>query len=400
MTRTVMNRERKEHLQSVYRAGLLNDILPFWIENGVDTTHGGFLTALNRDGTIIDTDKGMWQQGRFTWLLGTLYNTVEPRESWLHLARHGIDFIKQHGFDKDGRMFFLVTREGRPLRKRRYVFSEAFASIAYAAYAKAANDDEAATRASELFNTYKQYASTPGLIPAKTDADTRPSQGIGMSMIAINIAQVLRDTIDDPTSNRTIDEAIDTIQRYFMKPDLKVVMEMVGPSGEIIDHFDGRTLNPGHAIEAAWFILHEAKCRNNDAHLIDIGCKILDWMWERGWDKEYGGILYFRDVYDLPVQDYWHDMKFWWPHNETIIATLLAYHLTGNEKYAQWHEMVHDWSYKHFPDPEHGEWYGYLHRDGRISVQMKGNTWKGPFHLPRMQLYCWQLLNEMLGTED
>ena len=395
-----MTRERKEHLQSVYRTGLLDDILPFWIENGVDTTHGGFLTALNRDGTIIDTDKGMWQQGRFTWLLGTLYNTVEPRESWLHLARHGIDFIKQHGFDKDGRMFFLVTREGRPLRKRRYVFSEAFASIAYAAYAKAANDDEAAARASELFSTYKQYASTPGLIPAKTDTDTRPSQGIGMSMIAINLAQVLRDTIDDPTSTKTIDEAIDTIQRYFMKPDLKVVMEMVGPGGEIIDHFDGRTLNPGHAIEAAWFILHEAKYRNNDAGLIKIGCTILDWMWERGWDKEYGGILYFRDVYDLPVQDYWHDMKFWWPHNETIIATLLAYHLTGNEKYAKWHEMVHDWSYKHFPDPEHGEWYGYLHRDGRISVQMKGNTWKGPFHLPRMQLYCWQLLNEMLGTED
>lgn len=395
-----MNRERKEHLRTVYQDGLLNDILPFWIDNAVDTTHGGFITALNRDGSIIDTDKGMWQQGRFTWLLGTLYNSVEPREAWLDLARHGINFINQHGFDEDGRMFFLVTQDGRPLRKRRYVFSEAFAAIAFAAYAKAANNDEAATRASELFGTYRRYATTPGLIPAKTNDNTRPSRGIGTSMIAINLAQVLRDTIDDPICNQTIDESIDTIQRYFMKPDLRVVMEMVGPNGEIIDHFDGRTLNPGHAIEAAWFILHEAKCRHNDAALIEIGCTILDWMWERGWDKEYGGILYFRDVHNLPVQDYWHDMKFWWPHNETIIATLLAYHLTGDEKYAAWHRLVHDWAYKHFPDPEHGEWYGYLHRDGRISVSLKGNTWKGPFHLPRMQLYCWQLLEEMLASTE
>lgn len=395
-----MTRERKIHLRQVYRDGLLNDVLPFWIENSVDAQHGGFNTALNRDGTLIDTDKGMWQQGRFTWLLGTLYHTVEPREEWLNLARSGIDFIRQHGFDEDGRMFFLVTQDGRPLRKRRYVFSEAFASIAYAAYAKAAQDDAAAARASELFSTYQRYASTPGLIPAKTNADTRPSRGIGTSMIAINLAQVLRDTIDAPTCTETIDEAIETIQRYFMKPDLEVVMETVGPNGEIIDHFDGRTLNPGHAIEAAWFILHEARYRNNDAGLIKIGCTILDWMWERGWDTAYGGILYFRDVYGLPVQDYWHDMKFWWPHNETIIATLLAYHLTGDEKYARWHQMVHDWSYRHFPDPEYGEWYGYLHRDGRISVPMKGNTWKGPFHLPRMQLYCWQLLEEMLSAED
>ncbi len=395
-----MTRERKEYLRTVYRDGLLNDILPFWIKNAVDTSHGGFITALNRDGTIIDTDKGMWQQGRFTWLLGTMYNTVEPREEWLDVARHGINFIKQHGFDEDGRMFFLVTQDGRPLRKRRYVFSEAFAAIAFAAYAKAANNDEAATGASELFGTYRRYTSTPGLIPAKTNDSTRPSRGIGTSMIAINLAQVLRETIDDPICNQAIDESIDTIQRYFMKPDLKVVMEMVGPNGEIIDHFDGRTLNPGHAIEAAWFILHEAKCRDNDAALIEIGCTILDWMWERGWDKEYGGILYFRDVHDLPVQDYWHDMKFWWPHNETIIATLLAYHLTGDKKYADWHRLVHDWAYKHFPDPEQGEWYGYLHRDGRISVPLKGNTWKGPFHLPRMQLYCWQLLEEMLASKD
>ena len=68
----------------------------------------------------------------------------------------------------------------------------------------------------------------------------------------------------------------------------------------------------------------------------------------------------------------------------THTACLLALMATGDEKYAEWHHMIHDWTYKYFPDPEYGEWYGYLHRDGRISVPLKGNLWKGPFHLPRM----------------
>jgi N-acylglucosamine 2-epimerase len=218
--------------------------------------------------------------------------------------------------------------------------------------------------------------------------------GMGPRMIAIVTAQELRANLGDDAANGWIDRCIDEIRRYFVKADLRVVMESVGPNGEIVDHFDGRTLNPGHAIEGAWFIMHEGKLRGDKA-LVRLGCDMLDWMWERGWDAQYGGILYFRDVYGKPVQEYWQDMKFWWPHNETIIAALLAYQLTGDPKYAQWHQQVHDWTYRHFPDPEYGEWYGYLHRDGRISVPLKGNLWKSFFHLPRMQWYCWRLLEEM-----
>ncbi|MCA9266813.1 MAG: AGE family epimerase/isomerase, partial [Planctomycetales bacterium] len=158
-------------------------------------------------------------------------------------------------------------------------------------------------------------------------------------------------------------------------------------------HFDGRTLNPGHAIEGAWFIMLEGKLRG-DQELIQVGCQMLDWMWHRGWDKQFGGMLYFADVKGLPVSEYWHDMKFWWPQNETIIATLLAHLLTGESKYADWHRQIHDWTYRHFPDPEFGEWFGYLHRDGSVSSTLKGNLWKGPFHMPRMQLMCWQFLEQ------
>ena len=213
-------------------------------------------------------------------------------------------------------------------------------------------------------------------------------------MIMMNTAQQLRETIGDPRCDEWIEKWIKEIETYFVKDDIKCVMEQVAPDGSIIDHIDGRTLNPGHAIEGVWFILHEAKYRNNDKHLIELGCKILDYMWERGWDKEHGGILYFRDVYNKPVQEYWQDMKFWWPHNEAIIATLLAYTITGKEKYKKWHRQIHDYAYTHFHDKEFGEWFGYLHRDGTVAQPTKGNLFKGPFHLPRQEWYCLKLLEE------
>jgi N-acylglucosamine 2-epimerase len=65
--------------------------------------------------------------------------------------------------------------------------------------------------------------------------------------------------------------------------------------------------------------------------------------------------------------------------------------LTGDAKYARMHTMVHDYAYERFPDPEFGEWFGYLHRDGRLSSPLKGNLYKGCFHLPRQQLVCWRI---------
>ena len=382
-------------LYDFYKDRLLTDTVPFWFPRSYDLIHGGFLLMRDAGGSLLDDDKAVWIQGRATWLLATLYNTVEKKQSWLEGAKLGYDFLNKHCFDTDGRMFFHVTRDGRPIRKRRYFFSETFAVIAMAAYAQASGDQEAADKARFLFGRCIIYATTPGLLEPKFTA-TRPAKGIGVPMIMMNTAQQLRSTIGDDRCDEWISKWIAEIARDFVKDDIRCVMEQVAPDGSIIDHVDGRTLNPGHAIEGAWFILQEAQHRNNDPALIELGCRMLDYMWERGWDQEYGGILYFRDVYHKPVQEYWQDMKFWWPHNEAIIATLLAFLLTGNEKYAAWHKMVHDYSYAHFHDKENGEWYGYLHRDGSIAQTAKGNLFKGPFHLPRQEWYCQQLLSDHL----
>lgn len=349
------------------------------------------------NGDLIDDDKAVWIQGRATWLLATLYNTFEKKDEWLEGAKLGYDFLNKHCFDVDGQMFFHVARNGEPIRKRRYYFSETFYVIAAAAYAKASGDKDAAKNAKRVFENCIDYLTGKKKLAPKY-TDTRPAKGIGPYMIMINTAQQLRDNLNDTSYDNLIIEWIAEIEKHFVKDDIQCVMEQVAPDGNIINHIDGRTLNPGHAIEGAWFVLHEAVYKNNDKKLIELGCKMLDYMWERGWDKEHGGILYFRDVYNKPVQEYWQDMKFWWPHNETIIATLLAYLITKNEKYAQWHKLVHDYAYKKFHDKENGEWFGYLHRDGTIAQTAKGNLYKGPFHLPRQEWYCWKILNEYFNS--
>ena len=149
--------EELAELGAFYRTSLLEDTLPFWLPRVLDEEHGGYLTMRERDGSLLDEDKPVWFQGRFAWLLATLHRTVEPREDWLAASRSGVDFLRDHCFDEDDRMFFLVTREGKPLRKRRYFFSEAFTVMALASYGAAAGCGDSTEQARQLFRLCLEY---------------------------------------------------------------------------------------------------------------------------------------------------------------------------------------------------------------------------------------------------
>jgi N-acylglucosamine 2-epimerase len=379
-------------LADFYRRALLEDCVPFWFPRSVDRQHGGFLHCFDRDGTRVDTDKSVWAQGRMSWMLLSLYSTVERKPEWLEWAESGLRFLEEHCVDRSdplGRMFFHVTREGQPIRKRRYAYSEAFAAIAFAAHARSTGSAASALRARELFELFVKWNFTPGLVPPKY-TDARPTIGMAPRMITLMAAQELSANLgDDAGLRKWRDWSLDEIERLFVKPDIQCVMETVAPDGEIVDHLEGRMLNPGHAIEAAWFVMREGAQRK-DSRVVQLGCRMLEWMWRRGWDTEQGGIFYFRDVFHRPVQEYWHDMKFWWPHDEALIATMMAWKLTRESTYLKWHEQLRAWSFQHFADPEHGEWFGYLRRDGSPSSTLKGNMWKSFFHHPRALWSCWQ----------
>ena len=378
-----------------YKNDVINNIMPFWIKNGLDRKNGGVYTCLDRDGSLMDTTKSVWFQGRFGFIAAYAYNNIEKNPEWLAASKSCIDFIEAHCFDTDGHMFFEITAEGAPLRKRRYVFSEGFAAIAMAEYALATGEKKYAERALEIFKKTQYFLETPGLLEPKY-LPTQPARGHSITMILINTASRIRQVINDPVLTEQIDTSIAALRKYFIHPEFKALLEMVGPNGEFIDTCNGRVINPGHCIETAWFIMEEAKSRNWDKDLTQLALQILDWSWEWGWDKEYGGIINFRDCRNLPPQDYSQDMKFWWPQTEAIIATLYAYQATKDDKYLEMHKQISEWTYAHFPDKEYGEWYGYLHRDGTVAQPAKGNIFKGPFHVPRMMIRSYLLCKELL----
>ena len=378
-----------------YKEDLTQNIMPFWMKYGVDKKNGGVYTCVDRDGSLMDTTKSVWFQGRFAFICAYAYNHIEKNEEWLAAAQSTIDFIEKYCFDNDGHMYFSITHDGRPLRKRRYVFSETFAAIAMSEYALASGDRSYADKAVKIFKDTLRFLSTPGFLTPKFEPEVK-LQSHSIVMILINVASCLRLVSDDPILTRQIDESIEKLKKYFMHPEFKALLESVGPNGEFIDTNMTRLINPGHCIETAWFIMEEAKTRNWNKDLTDMALTIFDWSWDWGWDKSYGGIINFRDCRNLPVQDYSQDMKFWWPQCETIIASLYAYLATGDDEYIYRHQRISEWTYAHFPDAKYGEWYGYLHRDGRVAQPAKGNLFKGPFHIPRMMIKSYTLCKEIL----
>lgn len=388
----------KEYIKSwaeSYKKDLTENIMPFWMEYGLDRENGGVYTCVNRDGSLMDTTKSVWFQGRFAFICSFAYNNVEKKQEWLDAAKSTLEFIEKHCFDEQGHMYFSVTSEGKPLRKRRYVFSETFAAIAMSEYALATGDQHWAKRAIQVFEDTQRFLATPGFLPAKFEADVK-LQGHSIVMILINVGSCIRKVVDDPKLTQQIDESIEKLKKYFIHPEFKCLLETVGENGEFIDTNMTRTINPGHCIETSWFIMEEAKLRGWDKPMFDLALQVFDWSWDWGWDKQYGGIINFRDCKNLPSQDYSQDMKFWWPQCETIIASLYAYLGTGDEKYLYRHERISEWTYAHFPDAEYGEWYGYLHRDGTVAQPAKGNLYKGPFHIPRMMIKGYMLCQEIL----
>ena len=391
-----MTEEQRQYLTACrdrYLSDFRNDIMPFWLKYGLDRINGGVYTCLDRDGSLMDSTKSVWFQGRFGFIAAYAYNNIEKNPEWLEASKSCIDFIENHCFDTDGHMFFTVTAEGRGTHKRRYVFSECFATMAMAEYALASGDHSYAEKALKLFRWTREMLARPGFLPAKT---YEKGYSHSITMMFFNVIAVMKKVIDDPEMDVQMKESLKLLETKLLKPEYKTIMEGVDENGSVRDTIAGRVINPGHCIETSWFLMDTAGLFEDPEHVRELALKIFDWDFEWGWDKEFGGIINFRDCRNFPPQDYSQDMKFWWPQCETIIASLYAYKITKNEKYLETHRIANDWAYAHFPDAEYGEWYGYLHRDGTVAQPAKGNIFKGPFHIPRMMIRSYMLCNDIL----
>jgi len=378
--------------RDLYHDTLIHDVIPFWEANCPDREYGAYFTCLERDGSVYDTEKFMWMQWRIVWMFCELYCKLERNENWLHIAESGYRFLAKYGKDEQSRYYFALARDGRPTMAPYSVFSECFAVMGASAYYRATGDESAKAEALRAFDEYLRRENCPKGEWTKEAPGRDPMRSLGFYMMKANLYVVLEECLGDTSFQQELLETINIMLDVFWNEERQVMFENVHLDGRFdLYSMSGRHLNPGHAIEAMWFVMNAAS-KMGKQDVVRRACDIVLAELEFGWDTEYGGIYYFMDVLGKPHVELQWDMKLWWVHNEALIATAMAYKLTGRHEFAEWFERIHEWTWSHFPDSEHGEWFGYLDRCGRVTNTLKGGKWKGFFHLPRMLLVCSQLL--------
>ncbi|GJM63372.1 AGE family epimerase/isomerase [Persicobacter diffluens] len=382
-----------EQLKLQYKSELLNNVVPFWLSHSLDKEYGGYFTCLDAEGKVFDTDKFIWLQARQVWMFATLYNKVEEKKEWLDCAEHGANFLLNHGHNGDFDWYFSVDRQGAPLVDPYNIFSYTFAAMAFSALSLAANNERYGEIAKATFEKVLARKDNPKDRWDKS-AGGRSLKNFALPMILCNLSLEMEHLVDPDFLKATIDTCIDEVMEVFYRPELGLVLENVTQDNQLSDTFDGRLLNPGHAIEAMWFIMDLGK-RLDRPELIEKAKNIALEMVEYGWDEKYGGIFYFMDRKGAPLQQLEWDQKLWWVHLETLICMLKGYDFTGDERCKSWFEKVHEYSWKHFAGDAGGEWWGYLNRQGEVLHQLKGGKWKGCFHVPRALFQCWQVLEQL-----
>ena len=366
----------------LYKNELLNNVLPFWLNHSKDDLNGGYFTCLDQEGNVYDTDKFIWLQGREVWCFSFMYNHVEQNPAWLNMALHGADFLKKYGRDDVGNWYFSLSADGKPLVQPYNIFSDCFATMAFASLDKAMPSDEYKKIAIDTFNNIIKRKNNSKGQYNKSYPGTRSLKNFSLPMILCNLSLELEHILGKDKVEEFIPTIIHEVMDVFYHPDFGLILENVYEDGTFCDSFEGRLLNPGHAIEAMWFIMDLGK-RMNDEHLIYKAKDIMLRTLEHGWDKEYDGIFYFLDVKGYPPQQLEWDQKLWWVHVEALVALAKGYALTGDENCLIWFEKVHAYTWSKFKDKEYGEWFGYLNRRGEVLLSLKGGKWKGCFHIPR-----------------
>ncbi|QFZ53466.1 AGE family epimerase/isomerase [Oceanihabitans sp. IOP_32] len=385
------------NFSKLYKDTLLNDVIPFWEKHSIDQKNGGYFTCLNTKGDVYDTDKFIWLQGRQAWTFSMLYNKVEKNENWLAIAKNGIDFLRKYGMNSEGDFYFSVTADGKPLVQAYNIFSDCFAAMAFSQYAIASGDEEVKALAKKTyFNILNRIENPKGKYEKNTD--TRPLVGFSLPMILSNLVLELEAILDPKEVEKTIDYSIHQVMEVFLDKKTGLIFENVLPNGEHHDSFNGRLLNPGHGIEAMWFMI-DIGVRKNDQALIDKATETILTILDYSWDDKYDGIFYFMDAKGHPPQQLEWDQKLWWVHLETLVALAKAYEHTKNPEILKWYHKVHDYAWAHFSDPENGEWFGYLNRQGEVLLNLKGGKWKGCFHVPRAMYQCWQSFEKIEANQ-
>ncbi|GIK41414.1 MAG: N-acylglucosamine 2-epimerase [Chloroflexota bacterium] len=381
-------------LLAIYRAELLERVVPFWLEYAIDRQHGGILTCISDEGWVLSPDKYMWSQLRAIWTFSALYNKIEPRPEWLDAARHIFDFVKRVGRDEQGQWVFCVSKEGDILQGATSIYADGFAIYGLTEFARASGDPAAIDLALATYENVQRRLARPGSYKTEPYPLSEGVKAHGISMIFCLVFHELGHFLNRPDIVEAGLYHAREVMDVYRRPEQKLLYEFTSLDGSLIASPQGRAIVPGHAIESMWFMIHIFQSLG-DTERIQQAVETIKWHVELAWDDEYGGLLLARDAAGGTPWWKFADSKIWWPHTEALYALLLAYEISKEQWCLDWFEKVHNYAFSHYPVTPYGEWIQKLDRQGRKITETVALPVKDPFHLPRALIYCIQVLQRL-----
>ncbi|XP_071784123.1 N-acylglucosamine 2-epimerase-like [Asterias amurensis] len=382
----------------------LDSVMDYWLKYSNDNVNGGFFTCLGRDGKRYDDLKYCWLQGSQVWTYCKLYNTIPKYHTpeVLQAAKKGGAFLQNYVKNPaTGKCYFIITKSGKAVKTKSNIFSECFYILAMSELARATLDQKYKLEAVKMLDQLQHWVCVD-------DTGLGCPQLMGAPRVnSLSVAMVFLNLLDEVTVNDvSLQEKYAQLEKWsieqclqHMQRDGNVILETVSTDGKELPGADGRLMNPGHAIETGWFLL-QCAVKHNLPDLKKLAVdNFITKPFQSGWDLDNGGLFSFLDVDGLsPTQLEWN-MKLWWPHCEALIAFIMAYRETKEDRFLDMFEKVFDYTISRFIDPDHGEWFGYLSQEGKVTHDFKGGPNKGCFHIPRCLLLCTQILRKILKGE-
>ena len=373
-----------------YESELVDRVIPWWMDHAVDFKDGGMLYDLRLDGTVLSGEKSMWSQARALYTWSALYNRVGNRYEWLDLADHIYTFVLGIGRDSRWEWPEAVHKDGRIKEGPGRIYADGFAIMGMTEYATATGEDDAVDAALKTYDALQERMDEPG-----PHLDVPPellptAKCHGISMIFSMVFHELGRYLNNPEIMQAgYDHALQILDE-FRRPDREVLLEYIGTDGKELDAPQGRLVRPGHAIESMWFLLHIFGDRRERSRA-DQAVECLRWHLEKGWDARYGGMFQTLDADGKPTEP--DAEKCLWPHNEALVALLMAYEHSREPWCLEWFDKVHQWTFAHFRVPECGEWREKVQRDGRAPAEAE--RVHTAFHLPRSLMLCLESLERL-----
>eukprot|EP00794_Sanderia_malayensis_P007358 gene7358-8178_t len=377
----------------------LANVASFWMSNSHDEKHGGFFNCIYEDGRVYDDLKYVWLQGRQVWMYCRLYNEMNrfQKKKILDAAEKAAKFLMDNVKREDNRCYFCVTSDGEPVKLQRTIFSECFYVMAMTEVGRATGNKLYKDEACHVFESIMKWVQERSLPDGHIKMNgSQNSSNLSVYMMIYCIVYEICYCFPDLCAEygHYKSWAVSRIMKHVQR-DGKVVLETVTDDGEELPGAAGRLFNPGHVLEAGWFLLQHAVETNDD----ELKSKAIELFikqpFEIGWDKKNGGLYYFLDIDGYsPVQLEWN-FKLWWPHCEAMIAFIMAYKVTRDEELLGKFKTILDYTLDVFSDPLNGEWYGYLSEKGSVTHNFKGGPFKGCFHIPRALFMCQKIIKEI-----